>query len=147
MPYLSPVLSKYEQSGNSWRPAVRVAVLATVVNTLIYALAVAAGVFTSFRFQPVVGGELTIGPVLIASLAVPPLAFFAYRALHGMRGTSYRTFRDSGWFAILASLLLPLTFAAWSFSQVFAAQVMHVVVGIAALYGVSEWANVSAERR
>ncbi|HEY0809383.1 MAG TPA: DUF6069 family protein [Longimicrobiales bacterium] len=147
MPYLSPVLSKYEQLGNSWSPPLRGAVLATLVNTLIYGLAVAAGVFTSFRFRPLAGGELTIGPILIASLAVPPLAFAAYRTLHGTRGTSYRTFRDSGWFAILASLFLPLTFAAWSFSQVFAAQVMHVVVGIAALYGVSEWANVSAERR
>ena len=147
MPYLSPVLNNYERIGDSWSPALQVATLATVVNIFIYALAVAAGIFTSFRFLPVLSGELTLGPILIASFALPLLALIAYRVLHSSRGVSYRTFRDSGWLAIFASLLLPLTFAAWSVSQVLAAQAMHVVVGIAALYAVSGWANVSPKRR
>ena len=137
MSYSSAVLIKYDRMGRSWSIPVRVALTAALVNGLIYAVGVVFGVFSSLQFRPVMGGQLTIGPVLIGSLVIPILAFAAYVVLSASHATSWTTFRRSAVLAIAMSLLLPMTFAAWTIPQILFTQIMHIVAGISALYGVS----------
>jgi hypothetical protein len=143
MAYTSIVLTKYEHMAHSWTLALRTGLLAALVNSLLYAAGVLLGVFSSLVFRPVITGELTIGPVLIASFLVPIFAFIVFVSGHHFRRMSYRTFRDAAWLAVIASLLLPLTYGPWTIGQVLLTQLMHMVAGGVSIYAVSQWAELA----
>ena len=145
MPYSSIILSKYDHRA-SWYPcALRAALGAVFFNALIFPIAATVGVFESLQFLPVQGGELTIGPVLIASALVPFFAFMTYVNLERTRGISYVMFRRAAWIAIAFSLLLPFTMTS-SIPQVVVLQLTHIVVGACTLFEIGHWAKTMRAR-
>lgn len=145
MAYSSIILSKYDHRTNWYPCALRAAFGAVFFNALIFPMAATAGIFDSLRFLPIQGGELTIGPVLIASALVPFFAFMVFVTLDRTRGISYSTFRNAAWLAIALSLLLPLGFAR-TLPQIFVLQLTHIVVGACTLYEIRHWVEVTRSR-
>jgi hypothetical protein len=145
MPYSSIILSKYDHRATWYPCAFRAAFGAVFFNAVIFPVAATAGIFDSLRFLPIQGGELTIGPVLIASALVPFFAFMAFAGLERKRGISYMTFRNAAWLAIALSLLLPLGFTR-TIPQVVVLQITHIVVGACTLFEIRHWVELTRER-
>ena len=145
MPYSSMILNKYDHLAHWYTSALRAAVGSVAINTLVFALATMAGIFESLRFRPVRGGEVTMGPVLIASALIPFFAFMTYLTLERARGLSFSTFRSAAWLAIVVSLMLPLELVQ-TIPQICVLQITHVVVGVYTLYEIAQWAEVTGRR-
>ena len=130
-----------EYQPRSWAYAGGAAVIATWLNATVYVVGVGVGIFSSLRFSPTRGGELTIGPILIASFLVPIFGYLTYAALSRRKHYTYEMFRDGVWIAVVASLVLPLIMAPWNLAQIMMIQFMHVVAGACTLYGIntSRW--------
>ena len=140
MRYSSMMLENYSRRGpRYWRVAMWTALSAAGVNAAVYLMAFNGGIFHSLRLSQSIGGELNIGPVIIASFLVPFFGFFIFFVLDRSKPKSYRMFRDVTLLAMAASLLLPLTMNAWPWPQLLVIQLMHVIVAVITLYGVNYW--------
>jgi len=111
-----------------WRAGFLAAGLSALTNALIFALAVAAGVFASLWLRPDAPGEMFVGPIVLVSVLGALAGAGVYVLLRKWSRQPERTFAVVAGVVLLLSLAAPFAIPGTTVAQGLVLNLMHVVV-------------------
>jgi hypothetical protein len=111
-----------------WRPALLAAVAAAVVNGIIFALAVAVGVFPALRYVANAGPQVTIEMVLLLSAIGAMAGVAVFNVVRRFATNHIRAFVQVAGVVLLLSFLGPFLVPGTTLAQGLTLNLMHVVV-------------------
>lgn len=123
-------------SRSLWKTGLAAAVLAAVLNAAIYAASVAAGVFPSLTFQPDVGAQMSVEPILLVSVAGALAGVGAFALLRGRLARPVPVFLRIAAVVLLLSFAAPFAIPGTALLQGLVLNVMHVVVAAGVVWAV-----------
>ncbi len=103
-------------------------VLAAVANAAVFALAVARGIFPSLTFQPDVGAQMSVEPVLLVSVVGVLAGVGAFALLWRRLARPVPVFLRVAGVVLLLSFAAPFVIPGTALMQAIVLNVMHVVV-------------------
>jgi hypothetical protein len=119
-----------------WKTGLAAGLLAALANALIFALAVAGGVFPSLTFQPDVGAQMSVEPVLLVSVVGALAGVGAFALLRRRVARPVPAFLRVAAVVLLLSFAAPFAVPGAAPLQALVLNVMHVVVAAVVVRGV-----------
>jgi hypothetical protein len=128
-----------QQNFDLWRTGMRAGMVAAVINLALYRFGNEWGVFSEVIVLPRATGELTLAPVLAASIVAALggtlifqlLSRRLQRPLVGLYSITLGT--------VLLCSFAPVSMRAWTDQQVLYVNLMHVVVAISTVVALWHW--------
>jgi hypothetical protein len=119
-----------------WKAGLLAAALGAAVNAVVFALAVAGGVFPSLTFQPDVGAQMSIEPILLVSVvgALAGVGAFAMLLRHVAKPVS--VFLRVAAAVLLISFAAPFAIPGTALMQAVVLNLFHVVVAASVVWAV-----------
>jgi hypothetical protein len=111
-----------------WKAGIVAGVMATVVNALVFAGSVAAGVFPSFTFQAGVGAQMSVEPILLVSMVGTLAGIGAFTLLRRRSARPVPTFMWIAAVVLLLSFAAPFAIPGTALAQALVLNLLHVVV-------------------
>lgn len=119
-----------------WKAGLVAAVLAAVANAVVFGLAVVAGVFPTFTFQPAVGAQMSVEPVLLVSVVGALAGVGAFSVQRERVAEPGRVFLRVAAAVLLLSFVAPFAIPGTALLQAIVQNMMHVVVAGVVLWAV-----------
>lgn len=119
--------------GQSFRAGLIAALVAAVINTLVFFIFKAMGIFTE---TILIDGKvpLTIAPVLMSSIVPTLVATLVFFLFEKFSNKGFRNFRILSIVLLLVSLFSPLSIPNITMAYIVGLDIMHVVVALLLLY-------------
>lgn len=114
-----------------WRAAGLAALVSVVVNTVLYGLAVAVGVFPVFEFVPTPPSTMALSFIWIVSILGALAGVLLFGLLRRYMREPLRAFLGIAAVVLLVSFAVPFAMPGWSTGVILMLEVMHVVVAAA----------------
>jgi hypothetical protein len=119
-----------------WKAGLGAAVLAAMANAVLFGLAVTLGVFPSLTFQPGVGAQMSVEPVLLVSVVGALAGVGAFALLRRRVARPVPAFLRVAAVVLLLSFAAPFAVPGTAPLQALVLNVMHVVVAAVVVRGV-----------
>ncbi len=132
--------SQLRGSRSLWKTGAVAAVLAAVGNALVFALAVAGGVFPSLTFQLDAGAQMSVEPVLLVSVVGALAGVGAFALLRRRLARPVPIFMRIAAAVLLLSFAAPFVIPGTALMQGIVLNLMHAVVA-----GFVVWAVLRTE--
>jgi hypothetical protein len=127
-------------SRSLWKTGLGAAAPAAVINAVVFALAVAVGVFPSLTFQPDVGAQMSVEPVLLVSVVGALAGVGAFALLRRRVARPVPIFLWVAATVLLLSFAAPFAMPGTGLMQALVLNAMHAVVA-----GLVVWAMLRAQ--
>ena len=110
------------------------AIIAALVNAILFVIAKAAGVFPSSVIIPNANAPMTLQPVIFASMISVILGGFVFSLIGWFTQNSARLFRIVGLVVLGLSFTTPFSIPNAPAKMVLVLELMHIITAIAALW-------------
>ena len=119
-----------------WKNGLLAGIMAAALNAAIFVLAVVAGIFPSLTFQPDMGAQMSIEPILLVSVLGSLGGVGAFSLLRSRVAKPVPLFLRIVVVVLLLSFAAPFAIPGTEVLQAIILNVMHVVVAAGVVWGV-----------